>query len=597
MYFVYLITGLIFILWGFKIYKDKKITLKRTPVDLPLVIFLIAMTISTYFSVDKYVSIFGYPTRLNGGLLSLIGYALLYWGFVNNIKKDDLWKILKAGAVSTFIVSVYAILQKFGIDDQIWQEDVRSRVFATFGQPNWLGTWLAAALPILAVGYILVKKKYKTIVALLIILSTLALYFTQSRSAMIGLFIGLLFLKTGSNRLVKPLTLIILIGSLATFSMGSQSVESEPNYVITPSTDIRIIVWKGSLDMFAARPIFGFGPETFAYVYPQHRPAEHNTTSEWDLIYNKAHNEYLHYLATTGLVGLCCFLVVLMAFGWQFIKAYINTRPNQRIFISGLFAGWVAVLVSIFFGFTTPTSSLLVFLLPASAAVLQNSNNNSRINKLLHIPIMIAGVVFILVAISSFTADVNYQKSIILNDSGNENKALEKIKSALLLHPFSPIYLAQKAQILTDLELTAKNDFKNEIADLYDNAIRKSPHNTKLYENKAVSMLLLSNGDVAESGEIESLYLKTIKLSPTDPKQFYKYALFKQKQADTESAINLLNKSLDLKPDYKEARLALGIIYESAGSADKAKEQYLYILENINPADPDAIRFLDGLKK
>jgi O-antigen ligase len=57
--------------------------------------------------------------------------------------------------------------------------------------------------------------------------------------------------------------------------------------------------------------LFGTGVETFAYAYYFVRPQAHNLTSEWDYLYNKAHNEYLNYFATTGFIGLGTYLLVI----------------------------------------------------------------------------------------------------------------------------------------------------------------------------------------------------------------------------------------------------------------------------------------------
>ena len=67
----------------------------------------------------------------------------------------------------------------------------------------------------------------------------------------------------------------------------------------TESGQIRLIVWQGALEIFKHYPIFGSGVETFAYSYFQYKPISHNLVSEWDFLYNKAHNEFLNYLATT----------------------------------------------------------------------------------------------------------------------------------------------------------------------------------------------------------------------------------------------------------------------------------------------------------
>ena len=82
----------------------------------------------------------------------------------------------------------------------------------------------------------------------------------------------------------------------------------------TDSGQIRLYVWQGALDIWKAYPLFGTGVETFAFAYYQFRPAEHNLTSEWDYLYNKAHNEYLNYLATTGALGLGSYLLFIGVF-------------------------------------------------------------------------------------------------------------------------------------------------------------------------------------------------------------------------------------------------------------------------------------------
>ncbi|MBP7832915.1 MAG: hypothetical protein KA035_04060, partial [Candidatus Levybacteria bacterium] len=58
---------------------------KRTPLDIPIALFLLSQILSTTFSMDPYVSFWGYYTRFNGGLLSLISYIFLYYAFAANL--------------------------------------------------------------------------------------------------------------------------------------------------------------------------------------------------------------------------------------------------------------------------------------------------------------------------------------------------------------------------------------------------------------------------------------------------------------------------------------------------------------------------------
>lgn len=126
------------------------------------------------------------------------------------------------------------------------------------------------------------------------------------------------------------------------------------------SGDIRKIVWKGALGVWRRYPLFGSGVETFAYSYYNFRPAEHNLVSEWDFLYNKAHNEYLNFLATTGIFGLGTYLLLQVWISIWLLK------HNQVAFLSGL----IALSVSNFFGFSTVPVALLFWLYPAFAFVL-----------------------------------------------------------------------------------------------------------------------------------------------------------------------------------------------------------------------------------
>ena len=92
------------------------------------------------------------------------------------------------------------------------------------------------------------------------------------------------------------------------------------------------MVWKGAIDIWLHNPIFGTGLETFAFAYYQYRPAAHNMTSEAQFLYNKAHNEYLNYLATTGTVGIVTYLLMIGGFLFLSLQTLFKRRkkPDRR---------------------------------------------------------------------------------------------------------------------------------------------------------------------------------------------------------------------------------------------------------------------------
>src|ERR1700691_1782391 len=72
--------------WATKMVVEKKISVKRTQIDILLLSFLASQIISSIFSLDQHVSWWGYYSRFNGGLLSTICYMILYYALVTNLE-------------------------------------------------------------------------------------------------------------------------------------------------------------------------------------------------------------------------------------------------------------------------------------------------------------------------------------------------------------------------------------------------------------------------------------------------------------------------------------------------------------------------------
>ena len=344
---VYALSILILAAWVWRMVQQKKILLAQTPLDVPLLLFLFSQILSTLFSIHTRTSIFGYYTRFNGGLLSTLSYVIIFYAFASNFQKKHLSGFLKTLILSVILSSLYAIPEHYGhslsclvitgqFDVACWVQDVQTRVFASFGQPNWLAAFLITTLPITFFGLtIQMKQKWLWIVT---VMATLALLFTKSRSGVLGLGVGLgvlllgqlIFVRTNVKQLLVAFGIVGVIAALfgTPFSPSLSQLWQPPSPIVatqpsgtvldtggTESGEIRKIVWEGALKVWQRYPLFGSGVETFAYSYYQDRPAAHNSVSEWDFLYNKAHNEFLNYLATTGAVGAFSYVLLLVWFG------------------------------------------------------------------------------------------------------------------------------------------------------------------------------------------------------------------------------------------------------------------------------------------
>jgi len=616
MIWVYLLTTLIALIWIIKMLQTKKLLIKKTPLDIPILVFLSSMVLSTFFSIDRHISIFGYYSRSNGGLLSIISYLILYYALVSNFNQNQTIKLIKAMLLGGLVVALWAIPEHFGasvscwlltgqLDTNCWVQDVQSRVFATLGQPNWLAAYLGFLIfPIIYFIQNAKSKKFLILNSSLLILYYLAFTFTYSRGATLGLiggaitlliFIVLKYRKKAFEILLPsayflvPILIITLVfgSALTSFKLLNKFSPPPRSAVITTSTQlesggtesgqIRLIVWAGALQIFKHYPIFGSGVETFAYSYYMFRPIEHNLVSEWDFLYNKAHNEYLNYLSTTGLLGLGSYLLLISVFiGWTVRKIMHLPATRYQLLATSLLAGYTSNLIQQFFGFSVVITNLFFYLFPALIITLVadqpyldlfSSTKWQKLRKLLvfkRILMTVTVLIFLVPTIilgRIWLADTFYAQGQKANDSGNPGRAYNFLLSASDLNPREPLYQAElglsaagSSVALTDSEATLSATMKVIASGTTDKVLAEHPYNISLFRSAIRTYYLLSTLDPKFTQKTLETIDKTIKLAPTDPKIRYNKALVLESDGQTDQAIRVLQEILKLKPNYKEAQ-------------------------------------------
>jgi len=701
MIFVYFMTVLITGAWIGKMILNKKFLVKRTPFDIPLVLFLISQGLSTLFSIDRHVSIFGYYSRFHGGLLSTISYLLLFYAFVANFESVKLKRLFSFIMSSAIVVVIYGILEKFGIDANMWVQDVRSRVFSTLGQPNWLAAYLAILIPLLL--YKLFEKfnpstslrtgmqndneKFKikllNIVSLILIglLAYICLLFTKSRSGFLGFWganiifwIGLFLIKNwhwvkiikfqnigsqleklipnNKSTLINSLlsgwnNTLIRIFLLANFSLliinfiirtpfpqynkyftweiTQKQMQPEETTVpvgdsvinigITDSSTIRKIVWKGALDIARAYPIFGTGPETFAYAYYKFRPAEHNLTSEWDFLYNKAHNEYLNFAATSGFLGLGIYLLLIIwILAWIIGKLFQTADFQNKVFILSLLAAFISILITNFFGFSVVIVGLYFFFIPAFGFILKYpvisvsnpENEPAKLviwQKILLISLSLA-VLYLCISLSIYwLADSFYARAVNSGRQTIYDQAYKEINIAIDMKSDEPNYHDEKANITSSLALAAFEQQDATLSSKYvleavsesTKALKISPQNINFWKTRTRILFALSDINSAFSQSALEAIKITQELAPTDAKISYNVAVIASRVEKFDEAIQALQKAITLKPDYRDAYIALSIFYTETGKKDKAKEILEEVLKKIDPNDMEVKTRLEKL--
>jgi O-antigen ligase len=599
MYFVYLITLLITFSHLINYFKGNTSLFFKNKLTIFLLIFFSTQLLSTLFSVDPHTSIFGYYSRLNGSLLSLFSYSLLFLILPLYLTPKFRDKIINLILISGLLVSSYGILEHFGIDKHLWIQDVQSRVFSTLGQPNWLAAYLCILLP-LALHKFLKSKIFSLKSSYFLFLISnfyLCLLFTKSKTGLIAAIISLgiyflikLFQKTNLLLLTIPLliflpTSLIISNPIKDYLFPqkiSSLIDQSTTLNITPSENIRKIVWQGSLNLWKAFPLFGTGPETFGFTYYWTRPAAHNLTSEWDFLYNKAHNEYLNYLATTGTFGFISYLLLIFSF-------LISCFSSPFIF-----ASFISILITNFAGFSVVVTSLFFFLLPIFActdrALLYPSNQKTKPKAKIFYFIITGLFLFLISKIFSlFLADIAYNQSQIAYNRALYQPSQKNINLALTLRPKEALYYSQASLIAAKLNNAP-------LATAHSNlALSLSPASTNLWKERAQVFSELSLIDSEYFSLAIDALKNTVRLAPTDAKSFYLLGKFYEAASENDLAIENYQKALTLKANYDHASFALGELYFSQKNYPEAKK-YFELTLTLAPNNQEAKEYLEKMQ-
>jgi putative inorganic carbon (HCO3(-)) transporter len=187
----------------------------------------------------------------------------------------------------------------------------------------------------------------------LVVLSV-GLVFSYTRAAWLSIFVagGLGVLIYFGVRL-RTLAVVALVGGLFVWGARDQllismerntqdssddltkHVESMSNVSSDASNLERINRWNCALALFSERPLVGWGPGTYQFVYaPFQRSEDHTVISTNNADRGNAHSEYLGPLANQGLPGLLIVLALLWwvsAMGFRLARYFKRTGEREKM--------------------------------------------------------------------------------------------------------------------------------------------------------------------------------------------------------------------------------------------------------------------------
>jgi O-antigen ligase len=320
----------------------KAFVLRMTPLNQPILWFVIVCFLSALASPAGFYSFRGFLTKT-------VEWFVVYFLVVEVMtKRSHVMTALGILLVTAFATCLDGIYQELISRRDIFYGRVMEYPGATaaFKTKNSLGAFLTLVIPVTAGLCLrpLTSKWLKILLGACLFFGIWTAFLTYSRGAWVAVVLGLFFFawQIIQNKNFKK----ILLGSLAVvLVVAGLYFQDKGN--IRNTTNWRAGLWSESWEMIKARPVLGFGPNTFMGFFQLYRQ---RSSGVYDFDPTYAHNCFLQVTAETGVAGLITFCWILKNLLQNLLKKQITLGSDRGdiILIGGMAAGLAAFLAHSF---------------------------------------------------------------------------------------------------------------------------------------------------------------------------------------------------------------------------------------------------------
>lgn len=572
---VLLLAGVVFVsllAWGALMLLTGQVRIKRTPLDVPVILFTVAVVLSSIFAINRADS-------LVASIIVVFG-ALSYFVLVNAFRTRKvalfLLSSLLTGGVLAGVITILAHYKVYILP------------FASAKTPTFtpLGTYMefalvAAILLPLTFSFLLPALKGRFTarvgvfaVALLVLLA--------------GLIVVGISLLTGQKPVILP------------FDSGFQTA-----FAAISQDSGRV------LQTF----IFGEGYGSFADVFSRFHNASLNGNAQlWFLSFPNSSSYVLELLATTGILGIVTYLFL----------AYKALAPMKKKQTNPFYIALVVVFVlSVLLPFSAIEVLFLFFLLAEMslsqremmpqeyfdielkfvalkkgvvAFTTLDSMQQGRADK--HpTPIFAFAVLLVLVLVLGYftttytIADITFQQSLVAANNNNGTVTYKLQAQAITTYPYRSDYyriFSQTNIALANSLLSLHNGNSSPSANTQQTAFSLiqqgittarqattlAPASTVAWQNlSSVYRSLIGVGQNAQDFSIQAAQQAAV-LDGSNPQEYLNLGGIYYQIGQYDNAIRMFQQAIVLKNDYANAYYNLGHSYEQKGDLQSALTQY-----------------------
>lgn len=608
----------LFVIWLVFVIKYPSYRPRWSYITFGLGAFFVFMIISCFTGVDFNLSMWGDVERMLGAF-HVFHFFLFYLIIITVFREWEDWRNLFIVALSiSFFIAI---------------DSINTKSYSTIGNVAYV-----AGLMIFAAYYSLLlfsktsNKKIGTLWIALVFIYIYETYNARVAGAYSGFVIGLgmavfLYGILTKNKKIRYSTIFIFIFGVV-FSFYFFAID---NNILTrnfaplrdirdelslskPTFQTRLISWRAGLVDLKEHPLLGVGHGNYALIFDKYFDPKFYNYTRGETYFDRAHNNLIDIVSTTGILGLLAYLSIFAAVGYYLIVGYRKNKINihEFIIISSLLTAYFVQNLAVFDSFIT-YQMLMITLgyvywlqIKGEEASLGATANNTRSNNFTSKDQYFEDketYIFVFVGILMLFVIYQYNikpwKMLVGTIDGqrvaqNKQQMIETYRDKALIYNTildrdSRTSLIRAFSDPSDFN-AIKPEKRAEYADyLIDLAEKNVDYNPKDSLNQMTLAQILSTvsqlyvGDAEKFSHYSNRAIeaidKSIEASPRRVPIYYQKAQIQMTRGENEAAVETLRYAYDLNPVYYDSACYLGktLIFQK-----EEAEGYKYLGECID---------------
>ncbi len=591
---VYILTFAAFLIYISKQLTYGQIKIKRTSLDVPILLFFMLSLVTIFRSGYIYGSVM---EIIRFVILGLIFYLVVNCMTIEKQIKRVLNLILAAGTG----IALFGILQYLGVLDKSWW-DKPLFLSATYVNHNHFAGLMELTIP-LSIGMAFSEKdmgKKSLYIYCFLILST-AFILSMSRGGWISLaaamtFMTFMIFKKSRNKSIffMFVLFVVIFGVFVLNTTYLDSLLRRLSSYRELDFEGRLEIWKGTLGVIKNNWLLGTGPGTFIYNFPRYRPAGFNVFA------NYAHNDYLQIASEMGIFALCLMVFIISGIVKKALATHRIAMSSFKSWISlSLATGILSLSIHGLgdFNFYIPANAIIFTVFSGLVFNISSRKEKERSHLVLKIdplarrffkPLtaiaVTISIVFISAALAAEICSTASDRAIIRNDLAKaERLSIAAMRLCRFNHSY-PYRLAnvynKKAQTMAD-----GREYIGRSVEMYKEALDLNPIDAWSWIELAEGYYQLSRSSLINTKFLKSAdtsYRKAIDLDPLNWYYLKRHAGFLLNTGNARLSSEVY-KRVSAAMSESEGRLSIAKTFIDEGSYEDMADM-AFAAQDINKA-------------